>query len=88
MNDSQPTTQVSTFAEQAPQEPRRFTEIVRPGDRVIILTPHGNRVSGRVVMLNFQHDCAVLNAGGAHGTPKIADRDNTISIKRGNVRIL
>jgi hypothetical protein len=62
-------------------------DIIRPGDRVTILSPHGSRLSGRAVMRNRQSGCWVLNLGGRHGTPGIADDENIISISRGGKRI-
>ena len=52
---------------------------IRPGARVTIVTPHGSKLSGRCVMKFPTH--AVLNLGGAHGTPGIADESNTVSVK-------
>lgn len=54
---------------------------IRPGDRVTILTPHNSRLTGRVVFAFASH--AVLNLGGRHGTPGIADESNTVCVKRG-----
>jgi hypothetical protein len=50
------------------------------GDRVTIVTPHGNERTGRVVMKFSSH--LVLNLGGAHGTPGIADDSNTIRVNK------
>lgn len=51
----------------------------RPGDRVTIRTPHGSTRTGRVVMC-FPHHL-VLNGGGKHGTPLVADASNFVSIR-------
>lgn len=53
--------------------------LIRVGDRVTIVTPHGSRISGRVVMKFATH--AVLNTGGRHGTPEIATAANIVAVK-------
>ena len=60
----------------------RLIDSVRPGSRVTILTPHGQRLSGRAVMPSV---CGgwVLNGGGRHGTPLLADDDNTVAVSGG-----
>jgi len=62
-------------------------DLIRAGDRVTILSPHGSRLSGRATMRNRQSGCWVLNLGGPHGTPGIADDDNIVAINRGGRRI-
>lgn len=56
--------------------------LLRPGDRATIATPHGQELSGRVVMKFATH--AVLNLGGKFGRPGIADDSNLlrVSLKR------
>jgi hypothetical protein len=49
---------------------------IRPGVQAGIVTCHGTLLSGRAVMVFHTH--AVLNGGGAHGTPLIADARNTV----------
>lgn len=56
---------------------------IRVGDQVTILTPQNQQVRGRAVMRNRQVGCWVLNAGGAHGRPVIADEENIVSVRRG-----
>jgi hypothetical protein len=53
---------------------------VRPGDRVTILTPQGQERSGRCVLK--YPDRAVLNLGGAHGTPGVATARNIVRVKK------
>lgn len=53
---------------------------LRPGDRATILTPHGNKLSGRVVMA-FEHH-VVLNLGGKHGTPGVGTEDNIVAVRK------
>jgi hypothetical protein len=49
---------------------------IRPGCKVAIQTCHGSLLVGKAVMVFHTH--AVLNGGGRHGTPLIADDKNTI----------
>lgn len=59
----------------------RLIDAVRPGDQVTIITPHGSRLKGRAVMRS-SHDGWVLNGGGRHGTPLLADDSNTIKVSK------
>ena len=60
-------------------ESERLIDCVRPGATVTILSPQGHHLRGRAVM-----PCSaggwVLNGGGRHGTPLIADDSNTVSV--------
>lgn len=58
---------------------------VKPGDTVGIIDSRGAISQGRATIRSQNH--AVLNTGGAHGTPKIADASNTIYVS-GAERIL
>ena len=49
---------------------------IRVGKQVAIVTPHGSVLQGRAVMRGPAG--WVLNLGGAHGTPGIADERNTV----------
>lgn len=49
---------------------------IRPGQRLAIGTPHGHKRSGRVVMAGPAG--WVLNLGGKHGTPGIANETNIV----------
>jgi hypothetical protein len=64
----------------------RITEVLLPGDRVTILTPHGQQRTGTVVMRGPYG--WVLNLGGKHGTPGIATDENIIKVvpKKGTRR--
>lgn len=53
--------------------------LIRSGDRVTIRTPQGQERSGKAVMRG-PHGW-VLNLGGAHGTPGIADERNIVKHK-------
>ena len=58
-------------------------QTARPGDRVTILLPERRGIpaqqrTGRVVMKFSTH--LVLNLGGKHGTPGIADERNTVRV--------
>jgi hypothetical protein len=57
---------------------RRFKQLL-PRDRVTIRTPHGQELTGRVVMVFEEH--AVLNLGGRHGTPGVATEENTVRVR-------
>lgn len=69
---------------------------LRPGDRVTIrvpagLSPRNGRTeqdyaerTGRVVLKFAGH--AVLNMGGANGTPGVATEDNIVRVKHNAVR--
>lgn len=62
------------------QKPGRLIDAVRPGDCVTIINPHGSRITGRATMRSSAGGW-VLNAGGRHGTPALADESNTINVK-------
>ncbi len=53
---------------------------VKAGSRVTILTPQGQKRTGRAVMRSSVGGW-VLNMGGAHGTPGLADERNIVSVK-------
>lgn len=57
-------------------------DAIQCGDRVTIKTPHGNELTGRAVMFNRKVGAWVLNLGGKHGTPGLADERNTIKVKK------
>ena len=68
-------------------EPQSFSEpdgdlydSIRNGDLVSIETRHGNILKGRAVMLG--PGGWVLNLGGAHGTPGIANRENVVAVRK------
>lgn len=58
---------------------------VRPGDRVTIVDERGHMRVGRAVMPS-SHGGWVLNLGGAHGTPGIADESNIVRVSQGRQR--
>jgi hypothetical protein len=51
---------------------------IKPGDRVHVLTPQGGVRAGRAVLCYTGH--VVLNAGGPHGTPVVADAVNVLAV--------
>jgi hypothetical protein len=57
-------------------------EDIRPGDRVTIVTHHGSKLTGRVVMRSGDGRGWVLNLGGKHGTPGLAYPKNTIKVSK------
>ncbi len=58
--------------------------LIKPGAKVTIVTPHGNRITGSAVMRGPAG--WVLNTGGPHGTPKIANDDNVVKVSTPNRR--
>ena len=58
--------------------------LIAPGDRVTIRTPHGQELTGRVVMKLPTH--AVLNGGGKHGKPLVADPRNFVRHAKSRAR--
>lgn len=69
-------TSMQTDTQLAPVVP-----IIRVGDTVTILTPHGNTRKGKAVMRS-SHGGWVLNGGGKHGTPLLADDSNIVSVRK------
>ena len=58
----------------------KIMEAIRPGDRVTIENRFGQKSTGRAVM---RGDYGwVLNMGGKHGTPAIADEKNIVKVKQ------
>lgn len=57
----------------------RLIDSIRHGDKVTIITPHGNKLTGKAVMKGPYG--WVLNLGGKHGTPGIASDENTINVR-------
>lgn len=53
---------------------------IEPGDRVTIRTPQGRERIGRARLAYPTH--AVLDGGGAHGTPLVAAADNLVRISK------
>ena len=51
---------------------------IKVGSRVTILTPQKQERTGRAVMRNRDQDLWVLDMGGPHGRPGIADRKNFV----------
>lgn len=61
---------------------RELIARIRAGSRVTILTPHGQRRSGRAVMRSSEGGW-VLNGGGRYGTPLLANERNVVSVSGG-----
>jgi hypothetical protein len=57
----------------------KLIDTVRPGDRVTIVDRFGKRRTGRAVMKCIAGGW-VLNMGGRHGTPGIANDVNTVRV--------
>lgn len=62
------------------------TSLIKPGDKVTIRTPQKQLRSGKVVMKS-SHGGWVLNMGGAHGRPGVADDKNIVKVMRGGKAI-
>ena len=58
---------------------------VKAGSRVTILTPQGQKRTGRAVMRSSVGGWA-LNMGGKHGTPGLVDERNIVSVSGGGDR--
>lgn len=75
------------FNKQFPKHKTRKTRIVdsiKHGDKVTIVTPRGQRLTGKAVMKSSLGDNSwVLNTGGAHGTPALASDENVIKVVEG-----
>jgi hypothetical protein len=56
-----------------------IVDAIRPGDTVIIVNRFGQERKGRAVMRST-YGGWVLNMGGPHGTPGIADEDNIVKV--------
>jgi len=56
-----------------------LVESIRHGKRVTIISPNGQKRSGKAVMKGPAG--WVLNLGGRYGTPGIATDKNTIAVK-------
>lgn len=61
--------------------PLRLIDSVRSGDRVTTVNRFGQKQTGRAVMRSSAGGW-VLNMGGQHGTPGLADDSNTINVIR------
>ena len=64
----------------------RLVDSIRPGDIVTIISPHGQKLTGRAVMPAKGGIGWVLNLGGRHGTPGIATDENTIMVRKSQDR--
>ena len=53
---------------------------IKPGARVTIKNRFNQQRTGRAVMFNREFQSWVLNMGGHHGTPAIADETNIVKI--------
>ena len=78
-------------AQPTPAPMQSLCDIIRAGDIITFQKPGGMgrqgreyiTVRGRAVMRNRQYGCWVVNLGGRHGTPGIADEENILGVKRG-----
>ena len=61
-------------------ETQRLIDSIQHGDKVTIITPHGNKLTGKAVMKGPAG--WVLNLGGKYGTPGIASDENTIQVRK------
>ena len=63
----------------------RLVDAIRAGDRVTIVDRFGKQRTGRAVMRSSAGGW-VLNMGGAHGTPALADDSNVTRVKKAGHR--
>lgn len=54
---------------------------IKHGDIITIVDKDGTQTTGKAVMFNSNIDAWIINIGGKHGTPKIADDSNIIHVK-------
>jgi hypothetical protein len=66
-------------------ENSQLAGLIRVSDRVTIVNRFGQQRSGRAVMPCIAGGW-VLNMGGKHGTPGIANDDNTVRVTKGRTR--
>jgi hypothetical protein len=62
-----------------------LTSLIRAGDRVTITNRFGQERTGRAVLRGPYG--WVLNMGGPHGTPAVAEDDYIVKVKRGRSTI-
>lgn len=62
---------------------RRLFDVIDPGDRVTIVTPHGQKRTGTARIKNEPAGVWVLNMGGANGTPALATPENIVHVRKG-----
>jgi hypothetical protein len=58
---------------------KTILDAIKSGDRVTIVNRFGQKSTGRAVMRGPYG--WVLNMGGKHGTPAVADNDNITNVK-------
>lgn len=68
--------------QKAPEINPNLVQAIRPGDRVTIVNRFGQQSTGKAVMPSSSGGW-VLNMGGAHGTPAIANESNIVKVKAG-----
>lgn len=61
--------------------PVELIDIIEVGDRVTITNRFGQERTGRAVMRSSVGGW-VLNMGGQHGTPGLADRNNVTNVRK------
>ncbi len=64
---------------------KRLIDLIEPGDKVTIVNRLGQKRTGRAVMRSSVGGW-VLNMGGKHGTPGLADDSNVIKVTKGGKR--
>lgn len=74
------TKQQNLMDEQQENKPLTLVEIIRPGWTVTIVNRFGQHLRGRAVMRS-KYGGWVLNGGGRHGTPLLADNENIIKAR-------
>ena len=68
--------------QKTPEINPNLVQAIRPGDRVTIVNRFGQQSTGKAVMPSSSGGW-VLNMGGAHGTPAIANESNIVKVKAG-----
>ncbi len=63
-------------------EEMRLVDYIVPNSKVTIITPHGNKRTGRAVMKSSPAFGGwVLDGGGKYGTPILANDENILEVK-------
>lgn len=63
-------------------DPVKLVDCIAPGDSVWIVDRFGVEHKGKAVMRSSIPGTWVLNGGGPHGTPRLADDNNITRVRK------